>query len=254
MNFINIILVIILISLNFQYYNLNEESKILKETIMELKDQNQSLSQEINKMSIINSNSSYTTNSTLNSILYFGGIVLIAGIAFYFLNGYLFDTSTQSLEASKIINQTTSDYTNNLMNQIHSQNLSQITWLDKKFDSLITMIHKANIFNNQWFLENVMPNLQNQTSISKFELNVSPLVDKNNFDTFQPDKYIELAAEKGCLTNLNLDKNIDNNKIINFMSSFKNIAEKEGSITQALQVESEILKVMEKTLETAEWI
>lgn len=268
MNIINIILILILISLNFQYYTLNEESKILKETILELKDQNQTLSNEINKMSIINANTSYTTNSTLNSILYFGGLILVTGIAFYFLNGYLFDTNTQSLEASKIINQTTSDYTNNLMNQIHSQNLSQINWLDKKFDSLVTMIYKANIFNNQWFIENVMPNLNQTNTVNTLTSNpsiqqiskIGNLISNSVADT--GDRIQGPDIDINCLDQI---KNIPNPESLqnmigiktNLINSLKvlqsgiieNIEKEKGCVTQ-----NDVLRAMEKTLETAEWI
>ena len=246
MNIINLILVLILLSLNFQYYHLNEESKILKETILELKDQNQNLSNEINKLSIINTNNSYATNSTLNSILYFGGIVLVAGIAFYFLNGYLFDTSTQSLEASKIINQTTSGYTNNLMNQIHSQNLSQINWLDKKFDSLVTIIQKANIFNNHWFIENVMPNLSpNGPSLPQaYNLNQTfSGVDLSPVSSYSSDCLTQFAPPAPYSDSFQ--------NMINLKTNTFSLTEK---VIKEQIAQKDILKVMEKTLETAEWI
>lgn len=264
MNLINIILVLILMLLNFQYYNLNEESKILKETIIELKEQNNHLADEINKMSVINTNNSLSTNSTLQSVLYFGGFVLITGIALYFLNGYFFDID--SYNASKIVNQTTSEYTNNLMNQIHSQNLSQINWIDKKFDSLITLIHKANVFNNQWFIENVMPTL-NQSYIKMAPSHMNNLNMPETYANFTQYSKIVECSDK--LPNSLLASSVSSSPSFSSFSSASCLSldtvstpletlNNAGTLLNFIEKDNigvnNVLKVMEKTLETAEWI
>jgi hypothetical protein len=249
-NIINIILVLILMLLNVQYYVLSEESKLLKETIFELKEQNQHLIMEVNQLSETTQNAKISSNYTsyaLSSILFMGGIILITGLVIYCYGSYFdFDSTFNSLKASKIINQTSSEYSSNLMNQLHSQNASQISWMDKKFDAIIHMIQKANVFNNQWFIENILPLLENPIQLNNAmstTINVSSTGGLNNIDSTNivnsivPSKLIET-------NNVNFFEKENTCNLINSVN--QNNLNNQSAL-------SDLMKAMEQTLETAKW-